>query len=85
MDPHGINSFKTHAQEATKRGRTIIYTTQILEVAERFSTKVCVIHKGKVEAYAPVSDLKAQSSMSENVLEDLFRELKAGDSKSVRS
>ncbi|MBG85816.1 MAG: hypothetical protein CMO80_02815 [Verrucomicrobiales bacterium] len=81
MDPHGINSFKTHAQEASKRGRTIIYTTQILEVAERFSKKVCVIHKGNVVSFAPLEELKANSDVGENVLEELFRELRSDDLK----
>jgi hypothetical protein len=44
MDPHGIDALKRHARSAAARGRTILYSTQLLDVAERFSDRVCVIH-----------------------------------------
>jgi ABC-type multidrug transport system ATPase subunit len=36
MDPAGVSYFKRQARLATQRGRTIFYSTQILEVAEKF-------------------------------------------------
>lgn len=75
MDPHGINSFKRHAEAAVKRGRTIIYSTQILDVAERFSDRVCVISNGKVAAYDAIENLEAKSANG-NVLEALFDSLR---------
>src|SRR5262249_31288073 len=47
MDPNGINAFKRLAREATANGKTVIYSTQILDAAERFSDRICVIHRGK--------------------------------------
>ncbi|MFT4692138.1 MAG: ABC-2 type transport system ATP-binding protein [Limisphaerales bacterium] len=79
MDPNGINALKAHALDASKRGRTIVYTTQILEIAEKFSTRVCVIHEGQIAAYAPLEDLKAEANQSESVLENLFRDLREAD------
>jgi ABC-type multidrug transport system ATPase subunit len=45
MDPLGISALKRLAREAAGRGRTIVYSTQVLDVAERFSDRVCVIHQ----------------------------------------
>ena len=76
MDPHGIDAFKRHAREAAARGRTIIYSTQILDVAERFSDRVCLIHKGAIHAFDTLSRLRECSSDKDNVLQEMFRELR---------
>lgn len=79
MDPHGIDAFKRHARAAAARGRTIIYSTQLLDVAERFSDRVCVIHKGEVRAFDTLVRLREQASDKNNVLEEMFRQLREGD------
>ncbi len=76
MDPHGIDAFKRHARTAAKRGRTIIYSTQILDVAERFSDRVCLIHQGEVRAYDTLTRLREQAADKDNVLEEMFRQLR---------
>ena len=76
MDPHGINVFKQRARDAVKQGKTILYTTQILDVAERFSDRVCVIHRGELRAFDSLENLRLRALDKENVLEELFRELR---------
>jgi ABC-2 type transport system ATP-binding protein len=76
MDPHGINVFKSRAREATTRGRTIIYSTQILDAAERFSDRICVIHRGKVRSFTATQELRQQGSSDTSVLDELFRQLR---------
>jgi ABC-2 type transport system ATP-binding protein len=76
MDPHGIDAFKRHARAAAGRGRTIIYSTQLLDVAERFSDRVCVIHKGEIRAFDTLEGLRARAKDKGNVLEELFRQLR---------
>jgi len=39
MDPMGIAAFKKAAREAVARGRTVVYTTQILEIAEKLPVR----------------------------------------------
>jgi ABC-type multidrug transport system ATPase subunit len=46
MDPMGIAFFKREAKAAAQRGRTVVYTTQILEIAEKFSDRICVLDHG---------------------------------------
>ena len=78
MDPHGIDMFKQHAREAAKRGRTIIYTTQLLDIAERFSDRLCLLSAGEVRAYDSLENLRTRVEDKDNVLEELFRQLREG-------
>jgi ABC-type multidrug transport system ATPase subunit len=74
MDPHGINTLKRYAREAVAQGRTIIYSTQILEIVEKFSHKVCILHQGEVRAFDSVTLL--ENAGQGGGLEDIFRQLR---------
>jgi ABC-type multidrug transport system ATPase subunit len=74
MDPHGINTLKRYAREAVTQGRTIIYSTQILEIVEKFSDKVCILHQGEVRAFDSVTLL--ENARQGGGLEDIFRQLR---------
>jgi ABC-2 type transport system ATP-binding protein len=76
MDPIGIDAFKRHARAAAHRGRTILYSTQILDVAERFSDRACVIHKGAIHAFDTLDRLRERASDKNNVLAEMFRQLR---------
>ena len=78
MDPHGIDAFKKHAREAAARGRTILYSTQLLDVAGRFSDRVCVIHKGEIRAFDTLERLRERAHDKDNVLEEIFQQLREG-------
>jgi ABC-type multidrug transport system ATPase subunit len=75
MDPHGIMYFKKQAREAAARGRTVIYSTQILDVAENFSDRVCLIEKGELRFYESVEGLRRHTT-GDNVLEEIFQQLR---------
>jgi ABC-type multidrug transport system ATPase subunit len=79
MDPHGIDAFKSHARAAAARGRTIIYSTQILDVAERFSDRVCLMHQGAIHAFDTLARLRESASDKDNVLQEMFRALRESD------
>jgi ABC-type multidrug transport system ATPase subunit len=76
MDPLGIDAFKRHARDAARRGRTIFYSTQILDVAERFADRICVVHRGEIRAYDTMDRLREQAKDKQNVLEEMFRQLR---------
>ncbi len=76
MDPLGIDAFKRHAREAVGRGRTILYSTQILDVAERFSDRVCIIDKGAIHAFDTLERLREKAADKGNVLAEMFRQLR---------
>ncbi|GDY21475.1 hypothetical protein LBMAG56_28220 [Verrucomicrobiota bacterium] len=77
MDPLGLNAFRTYAQAAVQRGRTILYTTQILDLVERFSDRVLVLDHGRLAANAPLAELRRETGGMTTALEALFRELRA--------
>jgi ABC-type multidrug transport system ATPase subunit len=76
MDPNGINAFKRLAREGAAKGRTVIYSTQILDAAERFSDRVCVIHRGKIRAFGPTAALREGASGDTSGLDNLFKQLR---------
>ena len=76
MDPLALGLFKRAATEATARGRTVIYTTQLLEAAERFADRIVVLHDGRMRAFATLDELRATAADPGNPLEELFRKLR---------
>lgn len=63
MDPRGLGCFKDYARSATRRGRTIVYTTQIIEVAEQFADRICVMDRGRIKAYEEPAKLRGESAL----------------------
>jgi ABC-type multidrug transport system ATPase subunit len=76
MDPNGITSFRNHARAAATRGRTIVYSTQILDLAERFSDRVCLLNQGKLVAFAPLAELGMRAGATDKILPELFQQLR---------
>ena len=76
MDPAGIMFLKQECRAAAARGRTIIYSTQLLDIAENFSDRVCVLHRGGVRVYAQVEELRSQTAKPQGTLEEIFRQLR---------
>lgn len=76
MDPRGIAAFRSRAHEAVERGGTVIYSTQILDVAERFSDLVIILHQGKVVACDSVEELRRRMLREDDVLEHIFANLR---------
>lgn len=71
MDPHGISVFKQRARLASEGGHTVMYSTQILEIAKSFCDAVCVIHHGQLYAYSRAELEQGRSDF----LEEMFRQL----------
>lgn len=65
MDALGLREFEKAARSAAKQGATIIYTTQILSVAQQFSDEVVVLEQGRVHTYKPTCEIEAEGSLGE--------------------
>ena len=76
MDPHGISILKRELRAAADRGRTVLYSTQILDLAERFSDRVCVLHRGEIRAYDTLPALRSRATVDGAVLEEIFQKLR---------
>jgi len=57
MDPQGIAVFKRHARAAAAAGATVVYSTQILEIAERFADRLIAIDHGGIRLDLGPQDL----------------------------
>lgn len=75
MDPHGLNSFRQHARAAAQAGRTIVFTTQIVELAGRFADRLCVIHHGELKGFDTPAALRARAAQEGGPLAQLFTDL----------
>jgi ABC-type multidrug transport system ATPase subunit len=82
MDPNGITFLKREARAAVARGHTVIYSTQILDIAETLSDRVLVIERGQVRYYAPLEELQGAVAgrVGGGVLEKLFQQLRSSAS-----
>ncbi len=70
MDPRGLNCLKDYAREAIGRGRTFVFTTQIVEVAEQFAHRVCVLDRGQIRMWEECSSLRQNATLN-NLLSQL--------------
>jgi ABC-type multidrug transport system ATPase subunit len=78
LDPRGLAFIKARARLAAAAGATILYSTQILEIAEKFSDRLCVIDHGRLRADFSRADLDARPASGPGSLESVlnqFREL----------
>ena len=74
MDPRGIAALKRYASKRAGRGGTILYTTQIVEIAEQFSDAVCILSRGRIVALEETSRLKRPHDAPGRSLERLISE-----------
>lgn len=77
IDPLAVSLFKRMARDAAARGCTVVYSTQMLDIAERFADRVIVLHEGRVRAFAAIEELRAAAPGSEAPLEALFLKLRS--------
>ena len=57
MDPLGNAFLRAKIRDAAARGSTILYTTQLPEIAEPFSDCVAVVHHARLHAFSPTSEV----------------------------
>ncbi|MGS0763757.1 ABC transporter ATP-binding protein [Syntrophomonas curvata] len=78
LDPGGIIQVKNIMRELTSRGKTVIFSTHILEMAERLCDRVGIIAGGRLIFTGSLEDLRRQTSMQEASLEEIFLRLVYG-------
>ena len=76
LDPQGLAVLKQHARAAAAAGATVIYSTQILEIAERFADLLCVIDRGRLVATYTRAELAALPPEGPESLESRLRQFR---------
>jgi ABC-2 type transport system ATP-binding protein len=76
LDPRSARLIKDLMIRNRDRGRTIFFSTHILEIAQTMCDRVIIINKGRIVADARVDELRGMRG--EKTLEDIFLELTGG-------
>lgn len=76
LDPQGLSMLKQYSRDAAKAGATVIYSTQILEIAERFADRLCVIDHGQLRHVFSRTDLDAMPKDGPESLESRLRQFR---------
>jgi ABC-2 type transport system ATP-binding protein len=74
LDPRAAFQLKDLFREHCDQGKTLLFSTHIMEVAERLCDRIGIIHKGRLIACGSMEELKALGR-SEQSLESIFLEL----------
>ena len=76
IDPSGIIYLKEQCRAAAARGRTVIYSTQLLDIAEKFSDRVCILYQGAVRFFDSIDAIRQRTARPESSLVDIFSQLR---------
>ena len=74
LDPRAAYQLKDLFREHCEQGKTLLFSTHILEVAEKLCDRIGIIHKGRLIACGSMQELKALGQ-TEQSLESIFLEL----------
>jgi ABC-2 type transport system ATP-binding protein len=74
LDPRSSNNLKNYMREHCKAGKTVFFSTHILEVAEKLCDRIGIIHKGHLIACGTMDELQNMAANRES-LENIFLEL----------
>lgn len=76
LDPKAVFDMKEIMKQMCEEGKTIFFSTHILEVAEKLCSRVAIIKQGKIVKVGKMSEIKGDES-----LEQVFLELDEKDSR----
>ena len=69
LDPKAVFDIKSVMKEMTKEGKTIFFSTHILDVAEKWCDRVAIIKNGNIVKIGKMKDIKGDSALEEVFLE----------------
>ena len=75
LDPRASHHLKEIMREHCDQGKTLFFSTHIMEVAEKLCDRMGIINKGKLIACGSMDDLKKLNHEQQESLENIFLEL----------
>ena len=69
LDPKAVFDIKNIMKKMAKEGKTIFFSTHILDVAEKLCDRVAIIKNGSIVKIGKLKDIKGDSSLEEVFLE----------------
>lgn len=73
LDANSVMIFKEIMAQLAAQGKTIFYSSHIMDVVEKISSRIILLHNGKIAADGTFADLKQQNT--EGSLEQIFNQL----------
>lgn len=73
LDANSVMIFKEILTELAKEGKTIFYSSHIMEVVEKISSRIILLNHGEIAADGSFEELKKKNK--EGSLEDIFNQL----------
>jgi len=73
LDPQSAFALKEMMKNHAAEGKTVFFSTHVLEVAEKLCSKVAIINKGKILYFGTLENLK--KDYNEMSLEEIFLEV----------
>lgn len=74
LDPKSSFNLKEIMRQRCKEGKTVFFSTHVLEVAEKLCDRIAIINKGKIIALGTMDELRSAAEDKES-LEKIFLEL----------
>ncbi len=74
LDPKSSFILKEMMREHAQNGKTVFFSTHVLEVAEKLCDKVAIINKGKLQFYGTMDEMR-EHFKSDDSLEKIFLEM----------
>lgn len=69
LDPKAVYDMKELMKKMAKDGKTVFFSTHILDVAEKLCDRVAIIKNGKIVKMGKMKDIKGDESLEEVFLE----------------
>lgn len=69
LDPKAVYDMKELMKQMAKEGKTVLFSTHILEVAEKLCDRVAIIKNGKIVKTGNMKDVKGDESLEQVFLE----------------
>ena len=69
LDPKAVYDIKEIMKQMAKDGKTIFFSTHILDVAEKLCSRVAIIKNGQIVKIGKMNDIKGDESLEEVFLE----------------
>ncbi len=79
LDPRSVRLVKDHLRELAAAGRTVFMSTHTLGVAEEISSRIGIIHRGRLHFLGTVGELRTVRRSHDASLEALFLSLTEDD------
>ncbi|MBO4704422.1 MAG: ABC transporter ATP-binding protein [Spirochaetaceae bacterium] len=77
LDPESAFKLKELMRARAAAGKTVFFSTHVMEVAEKLCDRIGIIKQGKIVFCGTQEELKAQHGGAEKTLEQIFLELTA--------